>query len=58
MGHIMSCTDKMPADKMLVDKRTVKIVRGNKILAIFGDRKNKMPILSKLIIYHTEGQIS
>ena len=33
-GHIMQCTDKMLAGKMLVDKKAFKIVRDDKMLAI------------------------
>ena len=62
VGHIMWCTDKMSADKTLGDKTPVKIARGggggDKMMAILWDREDKMPILSKHLIYDTDGQVN
>ena len=54
----MWCMNEIPVDKMLVDKRPVKIAREEKILAIFGVRAGKMLILSKYLIYCTDGQVN
>ena len=57
-GHIMRCTDKMSVDKILGDKTPVKIARGDKMLPILRDKEGKMPILSKHLIYDTDGQVN
>ena len=57
-GHITRCTDKMWADKILGDKTPVKIARGDKMLPILRDKEGKMPILSKHLIYDTDGQVN
>ena len=57
-GHNTRCTDKMSADKILGDKTPVKIARGDKMLAILRDKEGKMPILSKHLIYDSDGQVN
>ena len=57
-GQIMQCMDKTPADKMLVDKTPIKISGEDKTLAILWDRKDKMPILSKHLLYRTVGPVN
>ena len=57
-GHITWCTDKMSADKILGDKTPVNIAWGDKMLAILRDKEGKMPILSKHLIYDTDGQVN
>ena len=52
------CMDKTLADKMRVDKTPVKIAGEDKMQAILWDRKDKMPILSKHLLYLTDGQVS
>ena len=58
VGHIIGCADKTSVDKMLVDKMLVKIAREDKMLAILWNREEKMVILSKHLIYHTNGQVN
>ena len=57
-GQIMRCTDKTPADKMPVDKTPVKIPGQDKKLSILWNREDKMLILSKHLLYHTDGQVN
>ena len=40
------------------DKTSVKIARGDKMLAILWNREAKMPILSKHFIYDTDDQVN
>ena len=51
----MQCTDKMQADKVLVDKTPVKDAWEDKLLAILWDREGKILILSKHFIHHIDG---
>ena len=48
----------MPVAKMPGDKMPVKIPGEDKMLAILWDREDKMSILSKHLIYHTDGQVN
>ena len=50
VGHLMRCTDKMPADKILGDKTPVKLAREHKTMVILWDREGKMPIFLKYFI--------
>ena len=52
-GHITRCMDNI-----LGDKTSVKIARGDKMLAILWNREAKMPILSKHFIYDTDDQVN
>ena len=54
-GHVMRCTDIKLVDKIMLDKKPVKNAWEDKILAILRDRDDKMLILSKHFIYHTDG---
>ena len=48
----------MSADKIMGDNAPVNIARGDKMLGILRDRESKIPILSKHLIYDTEGQVN
>ena len=48
----------MIMDKMPLEKTPVKIAGEDKTLAILWDRKDKIPILSKHLLYHTDGQVN
>ena len=55
----MWCTDKMSVDKTLGDKHQSKLQGGgDKMMAILWDREDKMLILSKHLIYDTDGQVN
>ena len=47
-----------PADNMWVDQTPVKITGEDKTLAILWDRKDEMPIMSKHLLYRTDGQVN
>ena len=54
VGYIMWCVDKIPSDKMPADKTPVKMAREDNMLVFLGDREDKMPVLSKHLVFCTE----
>ena len=53
MAHGQNDSGQMPVDKILV-----QIARKDKMLAILWDREDKMPILSKHLIYCNDGRVN
>ena len=47
-----------PSGQMLMDKTHVKIGGEDEMLALLWHREDKMSILSKQLIYHTDGQVN